>query len=78
MIIFSYKAVGTFDRISVVLFIFDVVLLFGLPSGMRFFSLLVNLTLVFGLTDTDRSTDLDFVGCEIGRIESFDCFDVDG
>ena len=78
MMIFSYKAVGTFDRISVGLFVLDVVLLVGLPSGMRFFSLLVNLALVFGLTDMDLSTDLDFVGRETDRIEPFDCFDVDG
>jgi hypothetical protein len=54
MMILSYKAVGTFDRISAVLLIFDIVLFNDFLTGIKFF---VDLVFVFLLTDRANCID---------------------
>ena len=59
MMILSYKAVGTFDRISAVLSL-DVVLLVCFLSGIFLFTSDTTLDLVVLLTDDkDRATPID-------------------
>ncbi len=59
--ILSYKAVGTFDRISAVLLTLDVVLRICCLSSIEFFLFEIDFVFVIGLDGIDVNEDFDLV-----------------
>jgi len=74
--IFSYKAVGTFDRISAVLLIFNGVLLVGFLCWIKFFLFGIDLVFVFWFIAGDVNGNFDFDVFISDENDRVDCFAV--